>query len=308
MIKTKPLVSICCITYNHEKFIEEALEGFLMQETNFEYEILIHDDASTDKTKSIIESYVLKHPEVVFPIFQKENQYSLGVRGIMARYNFPRAKGKYVALCEGDDYWTDPLKLQKQVDFMEVNPSYGVCFHNTLQKSEFNHIENFVFPNVIKDTDFLLEDYVLSNITATCSMVFKSEFLKEVPSWFTKLPFGDLGITLTVMKNSNKKCHVLKDIMAVYRIHEQGTHGSFHKNNKGLLKAYKQHLQFNAIIAKNLLKEPKYKRVLLTKKRNTYKFLSKAYRNEQHYFLSIKNKCLMRFCNLLLRLRSLYLF
>src|SRR5690554_4624359 len=123
-----PLVSISCITYNHAPYIRQCLEGFLMQQCDFEYEILIHDDASTDGTSDIIREYQKKYPEIIKPIIQKENQWSQGVRGMMARFNFPRAKGKYIALCEGDDYWTDPLKLQKQVDFLEKNPNYSlVC-------------------------------------------------------------------------------------------------------------------------------------------------------------------------------------
>src|SRR5690606_15609661 len=107
-------VSICCITYNHEPFIRQCLDGFLMQQGDFEYEILIHDDASTDGTTKIIQEYELKYPEIIKPIIQTQNQYSQGVRGINFIYNFPRAKGEYIAMCEGDDYWTDPLKLQKQ--------------------------------------------------------------------------------------------------------------------------------------------------------------------------------------------------
>lgn len=99
----KLMVSICCITYNHEKYISEALESFLMQKTSFKYEILIHDDASTDNTAKIIREYEKKFPEIIKPIYQIENQYSKGNK-INLVYNFPRAKGKYIAICEGDDY------------------------------------------------------------------------------------------------------------------------------------------------------------------------------------------------------------
>ena len=112
------LVSICCITYNHEKYIRDAIEGFLMQKTDFPFEVLIHDDASTDGTADIIREYETKYPDIIKPIYQTENQYSKGIK-ISATYNYPRAKGKYIALCEGDDYWIDPYKLQKQVDFLE---------------------------------------------------------------------------------------------------------------------------------------------------------------------------------------------
>jgi glycosyltransferase involved in cell wall biosynthesis len=129
MKKLTPLVSICCITYNHEIFIRDAIEGFLMQKSTFPIEIIIHDDASTDKTAEIVAEYANKYPELIFPIFQTENQFSKGIK-ISATYVWPKAKGKYIALCEGDDYWTDPFKLQKQVDFLEANPDFVICYHD----------------------------------------------------------------------------------------------------------------------------------------------------------------------------------
>ncbi len=121
-----PLVSICCITYNHAPFIRQALDGFLMQKC-VDFEILIHDDCSTDGTTEIIREYAEKYPDIIKPLYETENQYSKGVW--VDGFNYRRAKGKYIAYCEGDDYWTDPLKLQKQVDFMESYPDYSVCFH-----------------------------------------------------------------------------------------------------------------------------------------------------------------------------------
>lgn len=135
--KSKILVSICCITYNHAPFIRKALDGFLMQQApscvpqgvkmNDWCEILIHDDCSTDGTTEIIKEYAAKYPDLIFPLYEEENQYSKGVK--VDFYNYDRAKGKYIAYCEGDDYWTDPNKLQKQVDFMEMHLEYSVCFH-----------------------------------------------------------------------------------------------------------------------------------------------------------------------------------
>lgn len=126
-----PLVSICCITYNHEPYIRDALEGFLIQETDFPFEILIHDDASPDKTASIIKEYYRKYPKLIKPIFQNENQYSKGIK-VNLKYNFLRAKGEYIAVCEGDDYWSDKKKLAKQVKFLEENKSFIGSAHNVL--------------------------------------------------------------------------------------------------------------------------------------------------------------------------------
>ena len=127
-----PLVSIICITYNHEPYIRQCLDGFMMQKTNFPFEVLIHDDASTDKTADIIREYEARYPDVIKPIYQTENQYSKGVR-IGLTYLYPNAKGKYIAECEGDDYWTDPLKLQKQVDILEKNHESVLCTHRYLE-------------------------------------------------------------------------------------------------------------------------------------------------------------------------------
>ncbi len=122
------LVSICCTTFNHEKFIAYALNGFLIQKTNFAIEILINDDCSEDNTSNILKDYDSRFPGVFKITFQTENQYSKGVKPF-TQMVFPNVKGKYIALCEGDDYWTDPFKLQKQVDFLEMNPNYSMCFH-----------------------------------------------------------------------------------------------------------------------------------------------------------------------------------
>ena len=112
-----PLLSIFCITYNHAPYIKDAIEGFLQQKTNFPVEIVIHDDASTDGTDNIIKEYEKKYPELIIPIYEKENQYSQGVR-INRDIMMPKIRGKYMAICEGDDYWTNPNKLQKQVDYL----------------------------------------------------------------------------------------------------------------------------------------------------------------------------------------------
>lgn len=127
MDKIQPLVSICCITYNHAPYIRQCLDGFFMQKTTFPIEIIINDDCSTDGTTDIIREYEAKFPDIIKPIYHGANEYSKGVRGMFATYCFPKAKGKYIALCEGDDYWIDPLKLQKQVNFMEANPEYSMC-------------------------------------------------------------------------------------------------------------------------------------------------------------------------------------
>jgi glycosyltransferase involved in cell wall biosynthesis len=126
--KDKPLVSACVITYNHAPYIRESLDGILMQATDFPFEVIVHDDASTDGTAKIVREYAEKYPEIIIPVFQTENQYSKGI-SVSPAYVWPRARGEYQALCEGDDYWTDPLKLQRQVDALRSHPECTVCLH-----------------------------------------------------------------------------------------------------------------------------------------------------------------------------------
>ena len=135
------VVSIVSLAYNHAKYIRQCLDGFIMQKTNFAFEVLIHDDASTDGTANIIRDYELKYPNIIKPIYQTENQYQKGV-AIGATYLYPRVQGKYIAECEGDDYWTDPFKLQKQVDFMEQHPDYGLCYSKVKMHYEAMSIQH----------------------------------------------------------------------------------------------------------------------------------------------------------------------
>ena len=127
----KPLVSICCLAYNQKDFIGEAMDSFLMQETSFLFEIIIHDDASTDGTADIIRDYESKNADIMRPIYQTENQYSKN-RVYPYAPMFRAARGKYIAECDGDDFWTDPLKLAKQVVFLESAPAYSMCYHDYL--------------------------------------------------------------------------------------------------------------------------------------------------------------------------------
>lgn len=121
-------VSVFCLAYNHEKYIRHTLDGFVIQKTNFKFEVLVHDDASTDSTATIIREYEEKYPDIIKPIYQTENQYSKKVK-ITLDILFPKAQGEYIAWCEGDDYWIDPLKLQKQYDVMEAHPECSICLH-----------------------------------------------------------------------------------------------------------------------------------------------------------------------------------
>ena len=225
-----PLVSICSITYNHAPYIRQCLDGFLMQRTNFKYEIIIHDDASTDGTAEIIKEYAEKYPDLIIPILQTENQYSKGLRGFYARFVFPRAKGRYIALCEGDDYWTDPLKLQKQVDFLEANPEYVMCSHKV---KIFSNIANSIvgeFPKVY-DTDFTydLAFHINKWTTQPLSIVFRYRALDK--GYYVKYKNAkDVTLIYTLLKKGNGYC--INDCMGVYRIHENGVWSCVSKEDR----------------------------------------------------------------------------
>lgn len=121
------MVSVLCQTYNHEQYISECLQSIVAQKVNFRYEILVHDDASTDNTANIIRKFEREYPDLIKPIYQEVNQWSLGNK-VFSGIQLPRCTGKYIAICEGDDYWTDPLKLQKQVDILEGNENIGLVY------------------------------------------------------------------------------------------------------------------------------------------------------------------------------------
>ncbi len=217
-MKAVPLVSISCITYNHEAYIRQCLDGFLMQQTDFAYEILIHDDASTDRTIEIIREYEAKYPDIIKPMCQTENQYSKGVRGINIRFNFSRAKGKYIAMCEGDDYWVDPLKLQKQIDFLEKNPDYtfsmGRVDHLIEKTGKIVRVKE-KYANPEKKETYVLRDYLKGIFSQTSSFVFRNESL-HFPDWAFQAFAGDQ--TLVIVATGDGKIKYHKDLFSIYRI------------------------------------------------------------------------------------------
>lgn len=214
------MVSICCVTYNHEKFIRQALDSLLNQKTTFPFEILIHDDASPDSTADIIREYEAKYPQIVKPICQTENQRSKLKMGMNPRFNFPRAEGKYIALCEGDDFWIDPLKLQKQVDFLEANPDYNICFHNAEVYEEDKPTSKLVYKADRKQV-IQLEDLLRGDFTKNCCSMFR--YSKGMFDGRMEM-LQDTTIFMICLEN-DKKAYYLDEVMAVYRVHAGGVWG-----------------------------------------------------------------------------------
>lgn len=216
----KIAVSVVCMAFNQENYIREALDGIVMQKTTFRMEVLVHDDASTDQTANIIHEYELMYPDIIKPIYQTENQYSKH-NGTIHRLLSDQASGKYIALCEGDDYWIDPYKLQKQYDFMETHPEYSLCGCSTLQLNEYTgKIMPFSITKV--DRDFSLNEFINPSNGRpfpTVSFFMRSEIYQTRPLW--GFPVGDLPMTYyAAMKG---KVRMLADTMCVYRRYSKGS-------------------------------------------------------------------------------------
>ncbi|MBM9538564.1 glycosyltransferase [Desulfobulbus alkaliphilus] len=214
--ETKPLVTICCVTYNHEKYIRNCLDGILMQETTFPVEILIHDDASTDNTVSIIKNYINNYKNLFKTIFQIENQYKKGVQ--IGKMLWKKATGDFIASCEGDDYWTDKKKLQIQIDILLSAPEYSMCFHNAEIVNEVKKNKSF-YSKINSITTYSIRDLAYSNFIPTATRVFRN-YQYDFPEIFSKLPAADWGQNMLVAEKG--KIVYLPRCMSVYRIHSQG--------------------------------------------------------------------------------------
>lgn len=229
-----PVVSIVCTAYNHEKYIRDCIEGFLIQKTNFSYEVLINEDASTDGTAAIIREYEEKFPKIIKPIYQIENQYSKRV-GLWRTILFPRAQGKYIAICEGDDYWTDPLKLQKQVDFLESNPDFSMCFHNAWVV--FEEGDRKVLFKDLKQGEYTGEDILKEWTVPTASVLFAKNRLDKRHLSNPRFLFSDIILFLSLAESG--RLMAFDQPMSAYRRHEGGM--SFGRNNIKRLKLIIRH-------------------------------------------------------------------
>lgn len=222
--KLIPLVSVTISAYQHANFIQACLEGVLMQQTNFTYEIIIGEDGSVDGTIDLCKEYAEKYPDKIrlFLRDRKISQYYENNKFVCrfnGTWNRMSARGKYIAWCEGDDYWTDPFKLQKQVDFMEANPNFSMCFHDVEIKSEVgNMVKQFATPksDILEFNDIIFHHYI-----PTCSLLYKRAFIPNpLPSWFINSIVGDIPLELFVAYKGSVKYFPEK--MGVYRKHQGG--------------------------------------------------------------------------------------
>lgn len=215
MDTAEPLVSVSCITYNHALYIRQCLDGFVMQKTTFPFEVLIHDDASTDGTAEIIKEYEKKYPHIIKPIYEEENQWKKGRRGTRV-FNYPRAKGKYLALCEGDDYWTDPLKLQKQVDFLEAHLDYGLVYTdvNFYFQVQGTLMSNYIASNRINRSYGFIEHLENAGYIAPCTWLFRRELMHS----YVDKNYVDTTFPLALDIWAKSMIKFMPDVTAVYRV------------------------------------------------------------------------------------------
>lgn len=220
-----PLVSIRCTVYNHEPYLRQCLDGFVMQQTTFPFEAIVHDDASTDGSAAIIREYAERYPDIIKPICETENQYRKGTIGkIMDDAIHPNTK--YVAVCEGDDYWTDPNKLQLQVDFLETHPDYSLSVHDFKVYEEIN--QKFRKPRPISFLKEGIEQYTLTLddykkgvfFTQTLTCVYRLSSLRESCYYIYPAKFD---MTLFYALLTQGKCMLFNRDMGVYRIHSNST-------------------------------------------------------------------------------------
>ncbi len=266
-------LSICMITYNHEKYIRKAIEGCISQKTDFIYELIIGEDYSSDKTRKICIEYQKKYPHQI-KLLPSEKKL-----GIMLNFirTLKACRGKYIAICEGDDYWSSSNKLQKQVDFLEKHNEYSLCFHNAeiiyedgtpsklfsdLNTREYNRLEIF-------------EKW----ITPTASLLFRNNF--SIPSYFSKIIFGDIALIMTLIEKG--RIFGFSDVLCKYRRHSsQITNDYTREKHIALIKQYEIMNKYNGRIYKSI-----YKKRIIDHSRNIIYHSESTTKEKRKYFLKM---------------------
>ena len=218
----EPLVSVVCMCYNHEDYIEETLCSFFIQETSFSFEVLVHDDASTDRSAAIISRFQARYPSIIRTIYQNDNQYSQGrPQGSETR---EKCRGRYIAMCEGDDYWIYANKLQRQFDVLEARPEVSMCFHAAYQEDmkSGNHLEKICMHST-NDCYISLKQMILGGggYCPTNSLFFRKDAVSNMPKFMRECPVGDAAIQLACAIYG--RIYYLPLAMSVYRLNVSGS-------------------------------------------------------------------------------------
>ncbi|WP_152055239.1 glycosyltransferase [Aliarcobacter butzleri] len=277
---SEPVVSICCITYNHEKYIEEAIDSFLMQETNFPFEIVVGEDFSTDNTRKIVEKYKENYPNII-KLIVSENNVGMQANG---QRTMEACKGEYIAACEGDDYWMDAEKLQIQKDFLESNPEYIICYTDVEAFNENGIIQDYI-GGATKDltADELKKATPINTLTTMYRNIMKDKFSAE----FKASKYGDLFIW-SILGYYGKGKFLPQIKPARYRIHSGGVHSGTSQIDKydNTLITYALLLSYHKKLGSSNIVEYFRQEILWLLLRNNFKnFLV-------NFLIRVKNKIL----------------
>ena len=243
-----PLVSIWMLTYNHQDYIQQAIDSVMMQKTSFPYRLYIGEDCSTDNTRNICIKYAEKYPGKISLYLNKENNI---VKNAQKIYDECFESGaKYIAMLEGDDYWTDPYKLQKQVDFLEAHPEYSMCFHKSaIIEGEEPKIREY-FPTIDQNRTFVLNDFFQYNMACTASVVFRGKLLSPFPEMMLQTAFGDYALILHILKSG--QAYFLNEVMSVYKIHAGGINAGTLATVDGQISNARKHLAFCELVKQEI--------------------------------------------------------
>ena len=293
-------VSVICNVYNHEKYLRAALESFVMQKTDFLFEVLVHDDASTDGSVAIIKEFEEKYPDIIKPLIQQENQYSRG-KDIGFEFQFPRARGRYLAVCEGDDYWTDPFKLQKQYDAMEAHPEVDISAHAAYMERDGERVGNVTPADC--DTVFTVEQVIAGGggFVATNSLMVRSGVWVE--NAYTKIFFVDYVSQIQGALRGGML--YLKDCMSAYRVQTENSwtrrtnesdarFEAFYKKMEAMFLCLDQetHYQYHEVIKQTVDKN----RITLLYRLGRYKEILKKENRRAFSAMSKKERLKIRVC------------
>jgi glycosyltransferase involved in cell wall biosynthesis len=292
-----PLLSVCLITYNHAPFIRQSIDGVLAQTVTFPWEFIIADDCSTDGTRDILLAYQRQHPELIRLILQPTNVGpALNWLSLMAA-----PVGKYIAYCEGDDFWTDVHKLQKQADFLEANSDYVLCFTRGVIQNTLTNL-NRVAPASGEPWDVTIEDFIATNsqLSATCvHRVLPAT--KTLPDWFRHVPFGDLALYIWLLHSTGLKARCLSDITCVYRVHGSGAYQAFTGSRPGLIKLRLRHVAFLRQLRTHLLADRQYRANITAALSEHFRGLNELYAETHQFGHAIWNVFHSSYCTRSLR-------
>jgi len=284
-------VSVWITTYNHEKYIAQAIDSVLAQILTHQLEIIIGEDRSTDDTRNIIKSYQTKYPEIIKLYLSDHN---MGCNPMFYQ-TYSLCTGNYIAWLDGDDYWTCPYKLQTQIDFLEQHPNLIFCFHKvTIEDSISHQLRESTKPTLGKGKTFNLEEFILNDIQVhSPSLVHKNIIGKDLPKWFYSLPLADLAFYYLLLEYGNG--YYINKNMAVYRIHDRGSwsSASYFKKNYQFGTFYKTYKSINPLLKVHLEQKICYYYSFLFE----HELLSRNYIKAFDYFQTIKDNNFRGFNN-----------